>query len=344
MNVMIRVDASPDLGLGHLMRCLSLALALKARNVEVGFLCRSLPGFPIELVTGNGFSVHRIEPSCSQDEDAFISSEYLRQESCQWVIVDHYSLDYRWQQRIRRKVQRIAVIDDLANRNHDCDLLIDQNLFPDTECRYQQLVPEHCLKLLGPQYALLRPEFRKLREDTKHEFNDLKRVLIGFGGGDDHGEIVKALNGIELLGITLEQTDVVVGDSHPNPATIKAKCQNTVNCRFHHPAKSIAALMVRSDLAIGAGGSMIWERCCLGLPALVTITADNQVEVTQMVADFGAIINMGRGENLQAEDYQQAMMNLTPAAIKRMSERAAGLVDGLGAQRAAAEILEMAGR
>jgi UDP-2,4-diacetamido-2,4,6-trideoxy-beta-L-altropyranose hydrolase len=190
-------------------------------------------------------------------------------------VVDHYALDARWESSMRNVVKKIMVIDDLADRLHDCDVLLDQNFYTDMSCRYDGKVPPHCQLLLGPRYALLRDEFRQLHEQVMPRSGRVKRVLVFFGGVDFDNYTERAIEVLASIGDQNWHVDVVIGAHHPHREEVEAICSEQ---RFvcHVQTSRMAELMALADVAIGAGGTATWERCCLGLPTLTLCVADNQ--------------------------------------------------------------------
>ena len=182
MNIAFRVDASTQIGTGHFMRCLTLADALKQHGAKIRFASRHMPEYLRDMlvVKGHEFMLLDSSPSdaisdglshanwlgTSQHADAQDTVQALSGQTWDWLIVDHYALDARWESALRQTAKNIFVIDDIADRQHDCDVLLDQNLYADMDSRYTGKVPAHCQLLLGPRYALLRDEFRQLREQT----------------------------------------------------------------------------------------------------------------------------------------------------------------------------------
>ncbi|MEW5994995.1 MAG: UDP-2,4-diacetamido-2,4,6-trideoxy-beta-L-altropyranose hydrolase [Candidatus Zixiibacteriota bacterium] len=311
MNVAIRVDASCRIGTGHVMRCLTLAEMLRANGAAVSFICREHPGHLCDLIEQKGHYCHRLpcaKPgidtandeystwlAVSVEEDTRQTQAFLQRQQCDmaWLIVDHYVLDERWEKAMRPYAEHIMVIDDLADRRHDCDLLLDQNLYEDLHTRYDGLLPENCQKLLGPQYALLRREFVTAREKMPQRNGTVNCILVFFGGADATNETIKALEAIRLLGRPDIAVDVVVGSSNLHKGQIETAARNMPNVTLHHQAENMAELMVRADLAIGGGGTTTWERCYLGLPTITIIVAENQRETIEAVAARGAVWNMG---------------------------------------------------
>lgn len=342
MNVLIRADASVAIGTGHVMRCLTLAQALRERGASVTFLCRELPGSLNHYIEQQGFRVAPIplDEDGSWGADARYTQEVIaaRGEHPDWIIVDHYGLDARWESALRPMAHRIMVIDDLADRTHDCDLLLDQNIVQNQASVYEKLIPTHATQLLGPQYALLRNEFAHMRATLRPRDGAVKRILVFFGGSDPTNESEKALAALstsDFAGIVL---DVVVGTSNPNREKIRALCASRPNTVFHCQVSNMAELMAQADLSLGAGGTTSWERMALGLPALVLSVAGNQEQIAARLAMLGAQNYLGKNQDVSAKDIQAALERLmqTPADCAAMSAIAMELVDGLGASRVAA--------
>lgn len=347
MNVFFRVDASITIGIGHLMRCFSLAREISAKREKVFFMCRELNGHLCDFLERSGFGVFRLPLELGTDgqTDAEQTKDILKSQrhDVDWLIVDHYGLDLDWEKSLRPHVKKIMVIDDLASGRHECDLILNQNFIPNLETRYDRLVSSDSEKLLGPAYALLRPEFRDTRERLKPRRGKLERIFIFFGICEDTGETLKALEGIRLLHRPQMQVDVVVEESDPHQEEIKKFCSTLPHCQFHCQINNMAQFMALADLAIGAGGSTTWERCCLGLPALVTALADNQRELTQVLALQGAIMDMGKTKDLTPEVYADLMNQLTPHQLMKMSEKGMAMVDGYGGRRVIEKLYEHVG-
>lgn len=347
MKVVFRVDASVQMGTGHLMRCLTLAEALRERGVQTHFICRDHVGNLIALLQQNAMPVtvlptpaikdttsgedYTVWLGVTQAEDAEQTIKALRGEKPDWLVVDHYGLDMDWEKRLRPHVGKLLVIDDLANRHHDCDVLLDQNYSAEGEQRYANLVTPLCKVLLGPRYALLRKEFKMMRERLEPRAHKLKKILVFFTAGNDQGETLKAMQGIELFG-KVECVDVVVGQSNPSNVEIIEKCDE-LRWGYHCQVDYMPSLIAQADLAIGAGGSSNWERCALGVPALVVILAENQEPIAQALGRAGVICNLGWSRDLQAADYANALITLNHDCLAAMSEKALTLVDAKGAER-----------
>lgn len=355
MKVAIRVDASSQIGTGHFMRSLTLADALKQRDTQIRFVSRHLPEHLRSMLVEKGHEFVMLDSAksnmpldelahaqwlgVSQVQDAADSIQALSDGAWDWLIVDHYALDKRWESALRETTKKIMVIDDLADRQHDCDMLLDQNFYVDTDTRYIGKVPAHCQLLLGPRYALLREEFRLLHEQVEPRSGPVKCILVFFGGIDADnytGRAIEALSDLNMPGV---KVDVVIGAQHPCSEQILALSkQQGFIC--HIQTNRMAELMASADLAIGAGGSASWERCCLGLPALLVALAENQINIAKGLDLFGACIYVGTLETASAEVMQSTISRMvsTPNQINLLAKKAYSLVDGLGIDRVCEEM------
>jgi UDP-2,4-diacetamido-2,4,6-trideoxy-beta-L-altropyranose hydrolase len=337
MEVVFRVDSSSQMGAGHLMRCLTLADELKKQNHQITFICRELLGNLIDLIKQKKHQVITLAINENfQTEDLYLSwlgstqeqdgeqSIKVMPKNTDLLIVDNYALDEKWHKQLRNWTKKIMVIDDLANRQFDCDILLNQNLGSKKQ-DYKNKVLESCQLLLGCDYALLRPEFNELRakalakrEDTK----TIKNILISMGGSDIDNityDILQDLN--DDFNIV-----VVLGSSSPHNEMIKNYAKSK-NIRVIINADNMADLMLNADLAIGAGGSTSWERCCLGLPTLLYITAENQKEIAQNLAKLGAVQIIKNLKN----DIQKIKNEFVLWQI--MVEKSKNICDGLGVNK-----------
>lgn len=353
-KIALRVDASSQIGTGHFMRCLTLANALRECGAHTRFVSRHLPEhlrnklkekgheFALLDTVQNNMAVEELAHASwlgvSQEQDTADSIQALSDQKWDWLIVDHYALDARWESELRQSTQKILVIDDIADRQHNCEVLLDQNLYADIETRYAGKVPAHCQLLLGPRYALLRDEFRRLREQIKPRSGPVKRILIFFGGVDADnytGHAIEALAQMRLPGV---HVDVVIGVQHPCREQIKAACaQHGFIC--HIQTDKMAELMAAADLAIGAGGSACWERCCLGLPTLALCTADNQQKQLIDAAQMGLLYSPEiAGDPTQVIGRHALALIENNHLRHHISDKGMQTVDGCGVSRVLANM------
>lgn len=351
MNIAFRVDASSQIGTGHFMRCLTLAEELKQREAQLCFVSRHLPDHLREMLEEKGHEfvlldgaqqdttwdelAHARWLGVSQAEDAAATIQALSGQKWNWLVVDHYALDFRWESALRQTVENILVIDDIADRLHDCDVLLDQNYYVDMESRHVGKVPTHCQLLLGPRYALLRDEFRKLREQVKPRSGPVKRVFVFFGGVDAENHTSLAIKALAELEVEELHVDVVIGAQHPYRSEIEVACAvHKYGC--HVQTNRMGELMAAADLAIGAGGSVTWERCCLGLPAISICTANNQGRQITDAAALGLLYAPSGAGNLinTLKTHAKALLENNPL-LKLISNAGMKAVDGKGVLRVA---------
>ena len=347
-KIFIRVDSGVEIGAGHAMRCLSLAQILKKMNFDLCFISKKTKGGISKLFADKGFPVYYIQDNHSKSKKSEIIKNDAKQTAkivikhqteSSWILVDHYDLDFKWEKILRKYVNKIIVIDDLA-RKHDSDLLLDQNYNKNLKTRYNKLVPKKSIKLLGPKYALLRDEFSILRKTVKPRKN-FKRVLISFGGSDPTNETGKVLSAIKILKTKKQfpkEVNVVISSSDKNKKRVKQLCNSIPNTKFYQNVYKIGKLMYKSDLAIGAGGSSIWERFCLGLPTIVSIVAKHQQETTESLAKNEYLINVGPAKNLSIKKYVEIFENLDVKKLRNISKNSLKVVDGHGSIRVAKKI------
>ena len=287
MKAVIRADASQKIGGGHIMRCLTLADILSENGWQCSF---AVNHETIETVPLLKASQHHILLLNTEFKN---ETELIKQhiDSCNWMIVDHYGLDREFQEQAREFSENILVIDDLANRAHDCDILLDQT-HGRKEYDYKNVLPKKTKLLLGSNYALLRPDFAKLRATAKNKrsnHSNLKRILVSMGASDPHGINVKILKVIQKENLDLI-IDVAIGNGDPKKMGLTQIADHMKQeVKFHSFKSNIAKLMLDADLAIGAAGSTSWERCCLGLPTLMIITAENQQKIANELTRIGAV-------------------------------------------------------
>jgi UDP-2,4-diacetamido-2,4,6-trideoxy-beta-L-altropyranose hydrolase len=345
-KIVIRADASLLIGTGHVMRCLTLAQALRNTGHEVVFISRLHEGHLCDHVEAQGFQVIRLPGPADADSpldwlglpwevDAQQTMWALKDLSSPvaWLIVDHYSLDTHWEQLLRPQVTRILVIDDLADRQHACDFLLDQNL---GRCPkdYAGLVPANCSLLVGPSYALLRNEFTEWRERSLARLRwPIRRILISMGGVDRNDATSMVLDALERCpSMANAEINVIMGPRSPWLHKVRTRVAQLKRVSVHVNVANMAEHMASNDLAIGAAGSSSWERCCLGLPTLTVILADNQRQGALAMDVAGVQLTVGIQE--QAAVKLEAQLNrLNEQAMRQMSKSASALVDGLGVQR-----------
>lgn len=363
-RILIRCDASISIGSGHVIRCRTLARQLRRRGAEVLFLCRrqagdlialleeefrvlALPELPLALCEGlEGRELYGAWLGCTQIYDAdkcltALASAGVR--SADWLVVDHYGLDASWEAQLvnalgaDKGTPKLLAIDDLADRPHRADLLLDQNFFGVvTDQRYQGLLPSHCRQLLGPHYALLGPEYAQLHPLVP-ERTELRRVLVFFGGADPDNLTGQALEALMDPALAHLSVDVVLGRQSPHRQVVADLVALRPFTTLHGPLPSLAGLIARSDLAIGAGGATTWERACLKLPSLVVAIAENQLPSAEALHQAGHLQLLGEVATVSAAQIRSAL--LAWVADPRQKDTGCDLSDGMGASRLALAML-----
>lgn len=366
-RIAIRADASIACGSGHIMRCLTLADGLRAQGADVRFVTRAHPGNLDALIEARGYRVHSLGPAtqpasgpaaaggepphaawlgCDWATDSNDTARALKSfGGVDWLVVDHYALDARWQTPLRECASRVFVIDDLADRDHDADLLLDQNLVADAQQRYAARTPHRCERLLGSSYALLRPEFAALRETAQRRRlgaaarGDRARLLVFFGGVDATDETGKFLDAWTDDDAQRFAADVVIGPNHPRRAVHEQRVLPGVS--VHGYVAAMAELMAAADHAFGASGTSNWERFCLGLDASIVSVADNQRAIARYLGVQGWVDCLGDADDTTPHTYRRALRVLDPAspAAGARRRRIMEAVDGRGVERVVQRLL-----
>lgn len=361
MKFVFRVDSSTQTGIGHVMRCLTLAEQLRCKGAECSFISRDLTGNLNSHISRSGFLVNSLIGDCGGVEDvssslpwsnfewqvdAHQTSEILIGSPPDWLVVDHYAIDEKWESAVSTHCRKLMVIDDLANRPHQCDLLLDQNYYRDSEKRYAGLLPPHCVTFLGPQFVLLRNEFLIAKGKLKNRDGIVRRVMIFFGGTDPLDQTIMAINALNDVRDPKLHVDVIVGATNEKRSTIQELCASIPHFNFHINVSNMAELILQADLCIGAGGSAMWERCYLGLPTVTVVCADNQLRTTLDVASIGAIEFLGRAEELDLEAYKIAIRQAlnSRSRLQRISSAALNIFYADSSKSVINELYQLSGQ
>ena len=370
LKIVFRTDSSLKIGNGHVMRCLAMAEALKEQGAKCHFISRAHPGNLISVIRQRGFAItllpemvtdrtadnfvaspeifelgHTNWLGCDWETDAKQTRVILANLHPDWLVVDHYAIDQRWEIALKHFYKKLMVIDDLADRPHVCDLLLDQNLGRKSDA-YTQLTPSSCKVLSGSQFALLRPEFAVMRPYSiqRRHRPILKHLLISMGGVDGlntTGKVLEALkrcpmpqdlsiNVVMGLNAPWQQDVSVIAESMPWPTNVYVNVSD------------MAKQMTDSDLVIGAAGTTSWERCCLGVPSLIIVLADNQREIGESLARFGAAILLkNQSKNDLNLSLKKAIMDILSgkSSLNNLSYAASNVTDGAGISRVIAQLV-----
>ncbi len=355
MHVLVRVDASTLLGAGHVMRCLALANELKNRGHQVVFVMRTLAGHLISETRAAGFEVLTLADLKLQSTESQIdwiemarlpvaqqldASETLKLVSHRlwdWVVVDHYAMGLEWQLAMSGTAQKLLAVDDQGDRRLQCDVVLNQN--PGAErIPYADLTPDACLLLIGPDYALLRPEFFQTvnAEPKLRLVSSLPNILVSMGGTDSQGLTLKVLQALNVCGLRGPDVNIVAGAQNPHADAIQQACRS-FEYSFHESTHVMAQLMARANWAVGAGGVSLLERCAMGLPSITMSIAPNQQRGVAAAQAQGALLAL----DVQAPDFvadlRLAIQDFltTPERLQAMASAALALCDGKGTGRVA---------
>lgn len=359
MKIAFRADASLQIGTGHVIRCLTLAEILRKKGCECYFVCRGHAGNIIDLIRKRGFITYELPAQVGEHDDCYPNEgDYetwlgvsWKEDAEQtiavigaipvdWLIVDHYALDERWEALLRNSCAKIMVIDDLTEHVHDCDLLLNQNLILNAESRYKNKVPNSCGLLLGPTFALLQVQYAELHGRVPLRHGKIENILIYFGGADRENLTGMALSAFISLGRRDITVDVVINPLSPHVEAVRRQISNYKNIVLHERLPTLAHLMVKADISIGAGGSTSWERCCLGLPCLVVTLAENQKPIAEELCKRGFIELLGHKDEINETVLINALINaLDRELFVASSEQCYKIVDGRGAERVASILM-----
>lgn len=354
MNIVFRTDASVQIGTGHVMRCLTLADSMRESGADCIFICRLYSGHLLDLIRQRGhkgiaLSIDNLSTSTTTDASTQLATYFyidweidvintqraIGESIVDWLIVDHYALDARWQKAMRQHCARIMVIDDLADRIHDCDLLLNQNLGRSI-IDYNHRIPQKAATLIGPRFALLRPEFSALRSESlaRRQHPQLKHLLITMGGTDPQNVTEKVLHALRnCILLTEVAITVVMGTNAPWLERIQAIALN-----MPYPTEvkvnvtNMERLMVSCDLAIAAAGGTIWELCTLGIPTLCIAIAKNQEANGHALEEARAtkLINL---YSINQEINNFLVFSNFTRRLAEIQKNASGICDGLGTSR-----------
>lgn len=351
MKVVIRADASHEIGIGHVMRCLTLADHLVDAGAQCHFLCRGQV-LAEEIERRHFFHELMVIVGQEDKEDQGMAHAHWLPEGWRadaiacisvleslgvidWLVVDHYALDAKWESAMRQYCTRVMAIDDLADRRHDCDLLLDQNLAREMQSRYVEKIPVAANSMLGPYYALLRREFSDVRLQTRSRDGIVRQIFLFMGGGDSSNTTGMVLDALSQSKHGHLPVDVVVGGANPHVSDIQVRSAKLPNARLHLQVDNMAELMGKADLAIGATGVSTWERAALGLPTLAVSMADNQRDIARHAEASGLLTWLGDAENVSAAEWARHIDEACSSAdiLRSQSQTCLALVDASGAQR-----------
>lgn len=346
------------------MRCIALANTLKKHEAKCIFLSRNQPGHMFDAISVHGHELRQLPRSLADshpetNESSSIYASWLgaRPEEdanqclahlnffpasdgpstvapVDWLVLDHYAIDNHWLSVGKFLAKRVLVIDDLCDRPLQADLLL--NPCPDaTPSDYAYKINSGCTLMLGPEYALLRPEFRSTRLRGRKRDGHIRSILVNFGGSDINNLTGQAWEALKDSASPSMQIDLVVGKTYPFLDSLKLEISGRENVHLHIQANNMAELMENADLMLGTAGSASWERCCIGLPSILLACAENQEKIIRSLEKKGACLNLGYAHPDSAASITAGVQRCIsdPSLVKLLGQNAHKLVDGLGAER-----------
>lgn len=335
--LLLRADASPSIGAGHLMRSLALAQAWRRRGGSFAFATRGLPAALADRVATEGGSVIALRDDTAS-HDAEQLGALVHEHHARAVVIDGYSLTTAHHRAAREAGAKTLVIDDTGeHQRYECDLVLNQNLHAHE--RFYRDRAEHCRLLLGVRYTLLRQEYLRAGSEPKPIAPIAKTALLSFGGADPAKLGERAIDAMDKLE-SLEAV-LLIGAANPRRASLEARAATSRATRVLADVTDMPRWLRWADVAVVAAGSTVWELAFMGVPALVTPVADNQLGVAEGAARAGFAASMGHEQTLDAERIARAVDDLCRSQDARRTMSAAGraTIDGAGADRVVAALL-----
>lgn len=341
--LIVRADASVEVGTGHIMRCLALAQAWQDAGGKAVFLLTLETPWLDTRLQSEGMAIVHLPVEPGSDEDAIHTANLVKQMGATWVVVDGYHFGAVYQRRVKEGGSGVLFIDDIGSADRYCaDLILNQNIHAH-EGLYTNRAPYTRL-LLGSRYVLLRREFLKWRS-WKREIPEVAcKVLVTLGGSDPNNVSLKAIQALQQVGIDGLEGRVVVGGSNPHYEALKASLRGSqTDIRLEANLADMPELMAWADVGISSGGSTVWELAFMGLPSVILVLAHNQEEVTQMMEEREVFLSVGYGNDAKIEDISRELMNLLLNRDMRykLSHNCFALVDGLGGARVIEALSEL---
>ena len=348
MNIIFRVDASTNIGSGHVRRCLILASYLRNRGANVSFICREVIGNLCCLLEEAQFIVHRLPfdhltagKSAPHDmrvgDDAISSAAIIDKHGpFDWLVIDHYGLDQRWEQAISQSVRNIFVIDDLASHSHSCNALLNHAYLTGLHKRYNSLVAQNTHLLLGPKYFILNPAFHIAKSNAIPLASRNQRILIFFGGADGTDETTKAIHSLQQIASFNIDVDVVITRQNTHGDCIRTLVQNTKRYTLHEDLPDLSRLMARATIVLGAGGGTIYESLFMGLPSIVVTTAEHQTAAARQLHQSKLILWLGSTQSIATPAIRDTIKSWVSKASDKLPlepGKLMNVVDGQGLAR-----------
>ena len=347
-KVFFRCDSSFDIGSGHVIRCLTLANFLKKKGFSTTFLSRKVEGNLFKVILNNDHKLVALSNNKSKSNfsknDALEVIKKVKNLNLTdgWMVVDHYLLNKDWEKKISSYFSKLFIIDDLYDRPHYGNILLNQNYLPGVKSRYRKILPVKTKMLLGPKYALLSPDYKLARQLKKfNRKKNLTKIMIFFGASDNKNQTLRCLNILSKINLKLLKIDVVIGSANRKKNLIQKIVNKMGNAKLHVQIPSLCNLMRKTDLYLGSGGTSTWERCSLGLPSIVISTGKNQVRQNEHLSKKGVIEYLGNSESVSDKNIIRVLRKFFYKYDSRnMSKKALKITSGNGAELVSKEFLK----
>jgi len=333
-QLILRSDASTQIGSGHLMRCLALAQAWKDAGGKVTVITSCQGEGLLQRLRDEQFDIKLLSSAYPDKADWNFTRDILAGHPGAWVVLDGYHFDEVYQRQIKEAGHRLLVIDDMAHLKHYyADIVLNQNLHAE---QLNYACEPFTRLLLGARHVLLRREFLAWQEWHRAIPEVARRVLVTLGGGDPENNTLKVIKALEEADVHDLEAKVLIGASNPHAGALEqAAKQSRIPIRLMRDAKNMPELMAWADVAISGGGTTVWELLFMGIPSLFLIVADNQRYTTECIENQGFGKNLGTAQNISTESLTEAITSFMKDSNLRatISRKARQMVDGQGAQR-----------
>ena len=330
MKVVFRVDASAEIGIGHLMRCLALSEELRRRGYICSFLLKTASPEVISQIKKYQWDSYFISPTATRQQDRDSVIKYATDNEIDWVITDHYQIDSSYVKEIKHQGFHVMSIDDAAQMHYYSDIVVNQNIGAE---KLTFSVEPYTALLLGPSYVMLRDELLIRRK--KKDNSTVKKMLITLGGTDPDNFLLYIL---QTLDEVIKDTNIlaVIGPFNPNFMALQSYQEKTnMSLNLIQAPRNMTDIYQQTDLAISAGGTSCYELAYYGIPNLIITVADNQLSLASELDRQHVGIYLGGKSEIKQECLKDKVKELlkNQSLRKQMSQNGQMLIDGKGKQR-----------
>lgn len=325
-TLLIRADASFEIGTGHAMRCLALAQAWQDAGGRVLFAMANTTTSVAARISREGFQYVPVPAQSGSEDDALFTERLGRDREASWIAIDGYGFSNGYQEIVRGSGAKTLVIDDFGgDQLFSANAILNQNLYA-TTCLYHNRAPATPL-LLGTSFALLRREFRGWTQWNRTIPPTASTALVTMGGSDPSGLTTRIMQDFQVAGLS---TAFVLGGS-----TRQRDESLPTSPSLLRDQADMAKLMADSDIAVICCGGTLWECLFMGCATLAYTRDALQERIMKRLEELGAARWLGSESDLNCELLAEmvAEVGASEEARKKMSAMGRKLVDGAGAQR-----------